>query len=80
MTEQVHGHEVMRMMVESNNSYNKESLREAIEEKFGAATKFYTCSASDMTADELIDFLDSRGKFLGQKDSFNTESSKICNH
>ena len=78
--ESIHGHEVMRMMVESGMQFTRQSLQEAITEKFGVEARFHTCSAEQMTADELIDFLEQRGKFIGAENSFTTDKEKICNH
>lgn len=68
------------MMVESKTTYSVASLRAAIDNKFGADARFYTCSAENMTANELIAFLAQRGKFLPQEDGFSTSADKICNH
>jgi probable metal-binding protein len=80
MSEQVHGHEVMKMMVTSGKSYTKESLAKEIIKKFGAEARFYTCSAENMTADELIGFLEMRGKFVDTGKGFSTDPEKICDH
>ena len=80
MSERVHGHEVMGMMVESGTVYTRESLRAAIVERFGPDTRFYTCSADGMTPDELITFLEARGKFVPAPDGFTTDESKLCSH
>lgn len=80
MENQVHGHEVMDMMVESDEAYTRESLHAAIEGKFGVATRFFTCSAENMTADELISFLEARGKFHLISGGFTTDPEKICHH
>lgn len=52
--EQIHGHEVLHMM--EGNVYSEASLRKAIIDKFGANQLFYTCSASNLTVDGLIEF------------------------
>ena len=80
MSESVHGHEVMHMMLENEGGYTRESLKQAIQDRFGADTVYHTCSASEMNADELIDFLAARGKFVENNSGFNTDPSKICNH
>ena len=54
MPEQIHGHEVMKMMIDAGQVYTKDTLRAAMAERFGAGARFYTCSAENMTADELI--------------------------
>ena len=46
----------------------------------GESTRFYTCSASDMTAKQLIDFLAARGKFVSASGGFSTDPTKICDH
>ena len=40
-------------MMEGNTYENKESLIKAIKNKFGAEERFYTCSAEDLSAEEL---------------------------
>lgn len=80
MAEQVHGHEVMEMMVSEGKVYTKATLEAAIGERFGEDTRFYTCSAENMTAAELVVFLEGRSKFIVDGDGFRTEADKICKH
>ena len=79
-TDQIHGHEVMKMMVESGATFTRASLQDAITARFGADARFYTCSAENMTAAALIDFLEQRGKFVPKNDGFSTVPDKICGH
>lgn len=76
-----HGHEVLHMM-EGNSYATKQQLIDAIISRFGADERFYTCSAEDLTAAELVDFLEARGKFMPATgpDSFTVDTSKVCNH
>lgn len=76
----IHGHEVLNMMLADGQSWTTERLVAAIEEKFGAASRFYTCSQEGMTARELVDFLAARGKFIPVEEGFITHESKICRH
>ena len=76
--EQLHAHEVLHMM--EGNSYTEASLRAAIVEKFGEHQRFYTCSAENMTAEELVQFLKDRGKFMPADTGFTVDTSTICNH
>ncbi len=80
MTEQIHGHEVMKMMIDSGTVYTRASLRAAIHGRFGEQARFHTCSAGNMTADELITFLNARGKFIDDGAGFRTEADRICQH
>ena len=80
MSDSIHGHEVMHFMLEHGGQFTRESLAQAIATRFGADARFHTCSAQDMTADELIDFLAAKGKFVASAEGFNTQADKICNH
>lgn len=76
--EQLHAHEVLFMM--EGNSYSEASLRAAIIDKFGESQRFYTCSAENMSVDELIVFLKQKGKFMPADDGFTVDLSKVCSH
>ncbi len=68
-------------MMEGNTYENKESLIKAIKNKFGAEERFYTCSAEDLSAEELIDFLYERNKFrVTENGNFTVNTSQICDH
>lgn len=69
------------MMIASGAQYTRASLREAIIQQFGADTRFYTCSASDLSAEGLIDFLAERGKFNDAgSDNLTMGADKMCQH
>ncbi len=78
MSEPVHGHEVIRMMIESGAVYTKESLRSSIVEKYGEGVRFCTCSAEDLSPDELIAFLDSVGKLTPAEGGFRMAEGDTC--
>lgn len=80
MTNQIHGHDVMEMMMALNQSYTTDSLKAAIIGKFGADARFHTCSAENMNADELIEFLAQRGKFTESGDGFSLKPDAKCQH
>ena len=77
---EIHAHEVMNLMLELDTDFSRESLAHAIHERFGADAKFYSCSKNGMSISTVIDFLESRGKFVARADGFNTAQDKICNH
>lgn len=78
--ESVHGHEVLHTMLTNDKGWTRESLLQALAEKYGEDCRFHTCSAQDMSAEQLIDFLAARGKFVDAEGGFNTQESKICKH
>lgn len=80
MLTEVHGHDVIAMIRESNQSYTRESLIAAIIARFGADTRFHTCSASGMDAAALVQFLAARGKFMLVAGGFTVNPEKLCRH
>jgi probable metal-binding protein len=80
MSNSIHGHDVMQMMMESGTTYTVATLRAAIVQRFGADARFHTCSADNLTPDELIEFLAGRGKFTPADGGFVTGADKMCAH
>jgi probable metal-binding protein len=80
MSESIHGHEVIGMMVESGTAYTEATLRAAIVGRFGPDARFHTCSADNLSPDGLIEFLAARGKFTPVDGGFVFGASKACGH
>ena len=74
----IHGHEVLQMMLDSGKTYTKASLAEDIVQRFGGEARFHTCSAEDLTAEQLVAFLDSKGKLVPQDGGLQTSASLMC--
>ena len=70
MSKLVHGSEVKKMAMASGKSMTRESLHQEIIEKFGEETRFYSCAADNMTANELITFFENNGKLNLQNYKF----------
>jgi len=77
---QIHGHEVIQMMLQSGRAYTRASLLSEIITNFGPEARFYTCSAQNLTPDGLIDFLEAKGKFVPGKEGFQTSPHLMCRH
>ena len=80
MPNEIHGHDVIDLILESKQSYTRESLTSAIITRFGAATRFHTCSAAGLSAAELVTFLEDRGKFMPLDDGFTVDPARVCSH
>lgn len=78
--EQIHGHEVLQMMMTSGKAYTREGLLADINARFGPQARFYTCSADNLTADGLISFLEGKGKFIAEPEGFKTSPNLMCKH
>ncbi|MEL0659398.1 YecH family metal-binding protein [Psychromonas arctica] len=64
MNQSIHGHQVIEILEKSEKTYTKQTLKTMISNTFGDSTRFHTCMESDLTTDQLIDFLKSKGKFV----------------
>jgi probable metal-binding protein len=80
MSESIHGHEVIGMMVESGTAYTEATLRDAIIGRFGADSRFHTCSADNLSPDGLIKFLAAKGKFVPANGGFVFGAGQACGH
>ncbi len=80
MPTEVHGHEVIAMMMEATEPFTRESLTNAILDRFGPDTRFHTCSAAGMSAAEMVTFLEARGKFLPAAAGFRINPQRVCQH
>ena len=70
----------MHFIADSNRACSKAEWVVAIDGKFGAAARFHTCSASNLNASELMDFIAARGKFHRVGEALSLDASKICQH
>lgn len=74
----LHAHEVLNMM--GTKTYTEDRLKKEIVDTFGPDTRFYTCSADNLDAEQLVEFLKQKGKFKPQDEGFAFDETKRCNH
>lgn len=80
MTEQIHGHEIMALVARHPGGIAVEALAETVGAEFGAAARFHTCSAENMTLPELLIFLDERDKVQLWDNMVLPGGSPACDH
>jgi probable metal-binding protein len=68
------------MMLETGKAYTRASLLTDIVAKFGPDSRFITCSAENLTAEGIIDFLQAKGKFVRSEVGFQTSPDRMCKH
>ena len=78
MRESIHGHQVMEMMAKSAKTYSRSELKAEIAAEFGGDVRFHTCKHNDLTADDLIDFLASQGKFVESEAGVYMPEDHLC--
>ncbi|MCL1048323.1 YecH family protein [Shewanella abyssi] len=80
MSDSIHGHQVMELMLQHGQSLSQEALKALMHKTFGADAHYHTCSAQEMNAEELIAFLEKKGKFIHSEAGIATAADRICNH
>ncbi|MCL1089499.1 YecH family protein [Shewanella profunda] len=80
MSDSVHGHDVMALMVAQGDVILKSELISLMAQKFGESARYHTCSVEALTAQELIDFLVSKGKCQETAHGITLVAGRQCNH
>ncbi len=80
ISESVHGHEILRLLLETPEPLTQAELRGIAAREFGADARYHTCSAAEMTLDDLIVFLMGRGKLSESDGRLIVHRREICNH
>ncbi|OED46635.1 hypothetical protein ACH42_03690 [Endozoicomonas sp. (ex Bugula neritina AB1)] len=60
--ESIHGRNVLNLIEEQDQAVSKDELLTAINHHFGAEGRFHTCSADNMTSEQLITMFLQKGK------------------
>lgn len=79
-TEQIHGHEIIALVAKYPEGIPAGTLAEIVAREFGTDTRFYTCSAENMSLPELLDFLVGRDKVQLRDGLVFPGGSPACNH
>ena len=77
---QVHGHELIRLIAQSNKAMTLEEIKDLAESRIGKEVSYYTCSESSMDTEGIISFLLSRNKLVQTNDGFMINMGAVCNH
>jgi probable metal-binding protein len=77
---EIHGHEAIALIRALPTPLDRTALVQLLEEHFGPTTRFFTCSASDMTAAGLVAFLVERGKLTSRAGKLVFDPARSCGH
>ncbi|WP_110458864.1 YecH family metal-binding protein [Shewanella algidipiscicola] len=80
MSDSIHGHQVMQLMLSLGGAISKTELIKLMATHFGEQATYHTCSATEMSAEQLIAFLERKGKFTESSMGIETAADKICHH
>ncbi len=80
MSQSVHGHNVLNMLLAEDTSYTLASLKQAVVTEYGEDVRFYTCSQQDLTFDALLAFLLDRQKVVQDGETIAANRERMCSH
>lgn len=80
MPERVHGHAVLEILLAAPSPMTRAALLQTTEEEFGADARYHTCSADDMTIEELLQFLLERRKITEADGYLTAHREEMCDH
>ncbi len=76
----VHGHDVLNYLVAAGGTVNRAALVSWATEAHGPDARYHTCSRNGMSLDELLGFLESRGKLALAGETLQVFPEKMCGH
>ena len=80
MKQDIHGHTVLNILLDSEKPLSRSQLEAIVESKFGHDVCFYTCSQQQLTLTELLEFLLSKKKVVEQEAGLTANPDRICHH
>lgn len=80
MSERIHGHVVLEAILAESAPIPRSQLTDAMATLHGMDARYHTCSASDMTLQDLLEFLLERGKISESADGIVAHREQMCTH
>ncbi|USD65386.1 YecH family metal-binding protein [Vibrio sp. SCSIO 43136] len=78
MSDSVHGHDLMALIATS--PLTLEQLKAQAAQQFGPQARFHTCKMSDLSLEQLLEFLISRSKVVETEAGLMLNKDRMCNH
>ncbi|WP_281648307.1 YecH family metal-binding protein [Parendozoicomonas sp. Alg238-R29] len=80
MAQSVHGRNVLKLVLESEQAQSREQLLQVIASEFGADVEFHTCSVQGLSAEALLELFLGKGKLVEGSEGIVADASKMCSH
>ncbi len=75
-----HAHDILNLLIESQQSYTIETLKKEIANSYGADATFYTCKLKDLTIEQLLEFFVAKNKVTIADGIVKTNIANMCHH
>ncbi|MCF0235789.1 MAG: YecH family protein [Bacteroidaceae bacterium] len=73
-----HAHAILDLM--EGREFTTASLIATIREEFGVDATFHTCSVEGKSAEEIVEFLQNKNKFIDTPNGFTVNTANRCSH
>lgn len=80
MPANIHGHEILEHIIEAGGTLRLSELRAFATATHGEDALYHTCSASQMSFEQLLEFLTSRSKVTVVGEQVTVHAEKMCQH
>ena len=75
-----HARDILNLLIESQQPYTIETLKEKIANSYGTDQTFYTCKLKDLTIEQLLEFFVAKNKVTVTDDIVTTNIANMCHH
>ena len=79
MQKSIHGHKVLKLIREHNQPVSKSKLLTTMVQHFGSESRFHTCSAKELSAEQLVELFLDKGKLSLKNEEIHFVGCQ-CNH
>ncbi|MFQ6605478.1 MAG: YecH family metal-binding protein [Fidelibacterota bacterium] len=80
MTQPLHAHAILDLIVQNPGGFTPESLRDEIEKRFGPEIRFTNCSGRLFDTTQILQFFTARQKIVINDNHIFPVRQNICNH
>jgi probable metal-binding protein len=78
MPESIHGHAVLKILLAAQSPITLPELSDVASRQFGSNVCYHTCSAFDLTLDQLIDMFVARRKITIEGGALVVHREEVC--
>lgn len=78
MSDPIHAHALMQMIMEAAGTLSREELSAVAAERFGSDAVFTNCTGKSYSFEEIVSFLEERGKITCSEIGLQVNSDAVC--
>lgn len=80
LPESIHGHALLNYIIDQSEPVKVETLRDWAHAIHGKQARYHTCSAKDLSLDDILSFFQTRNKITIEGGAITAAVSHVCSH